>query len=145
MSPGPGSEALARALADLDWDEAARLLGVPDARSYCVAVDTALSFVNDMVRGELAPQVERDVVFSATVAWGVTVGLDTAQFASLLAVAARTVDPPEPGVVEALNAKGTKPGGGGKVVPFQPRDVMRRAASRHPDRTDPSTRRRRGR
>ena len=143
MSPGPGSEALAAAFAKLDWDEAARLLGVPDARSYCVAVDTALSFVRDMVRGELAPQVERDVVFSATVAWGVTVGLDTAQFASLLAVAARTVAPPEPGVVEALNAKRTP--GGGKVVPFQPRDVLRRAASRHPDRTDPSTRRRRGR
>ena len=144
MSPGPGSEALAAAFAKPDWDEASRLLGGSDARSYLVAVDTALSFVRDMVRGELAPQVERDVVFSATVAWGVTVGLDTAQFASLLAVAARTVAPPEPGVVEAYVTKGTKPGGG-KVVPFQPRDVMRRAASRHPDRTDPSTRRRRGR
>jgi len=131
------AESLLEAFARLDWDEASRLLGGNDARSYYVAVDAALKFSQDMVRGgELTPQAERDVVLAATVAWGVTAGLDTAQFASLIAVAARTVAAPEPGVAK---------GQGGTVVPFRPRDVMRRAASRHPDRTDPSTRRRRGR
>jgi len=142
---GPLAESLSEAFARLDWDEASRLLGGSDARSYCVAVDTALKFSQDMVRGELTPQVERDVVLAATVTWGVTVGLDTAQFASLIAVAARTVAAPEPGVAEAYVAKGQGKPGGGTVVAFRPRDVLRRAASRHPDRTDPSTRRRRGR